>query len=329
MKHSFSSLRIFIRASVAVLPLMVQVTAHAAFSLGEGVNFAVYGFGTGFTDQLQPGALTVNGNVGVGPGGDSLLGGAGVVISGQLVYSGTISAANFSASGGPITINGSTFNLSGTTATQIANGLAAGQLLQNNPVALQTMTDLENLYTSVKGLSVTAGAPSGALTSDFLWNGNGGDNVASLTSFGYSSGDTLTLNGSASDYFVFNISGGWSMSGDAEIILGANVNPDHVLFNMLKTADGGTGADATASGGSVGFGVILGLDRNITFDTPSGGWTGRLFSDSDKTIHLFSHATINQPNPGPVPEPGTASLAALAIAVLALRRKLRILSFFA
>jgi hypothetical protein len=268
---------------------------EAAFSLGDGVNFAVYGFGTGFTDQLQPGALTVNGNVGVGPGGNSILGGSGVKISGQLIYSDSISSGNFSASGGPISINGSTFNLAGTTANQIANGLAAGQLVQSSSIASQTKTDLQNLYGSVKALSATAGAPSGALSSSFTWSGSGGNNVATLSSFGYSAGDTLTLNGTASDYFIFDISGGWSMSSGANIVLGANVSPDHVLFNLLQTADGGTGADVTASGSATGLGVILALDRNITFDTPGGGWTGRLFSDTDKTIHLFSEATINQP----------------------------------
>jgi hypothetical protein len=285
---------------------------QAAFSLGDGVNFAVYGFGSGFTDQLQPGAVTVNGNVGVGPGGNSILGGANVVISGQLIYSDPITSANFSASGGPIKINGSAFNLAGSTTTQIANGLAAGQLVQNSSMASQTKTDLQTLYSSVAGLSATAGAPSGALASSLTWNGSGGNNVASLSSFGYSSGDTLTLNGSASDYFIFNISGGWSMSGSANIVLGANVSPDHVLFNLLETANGGTGADVTASGSSTGFGVILALDRNITFDLPGGDWTGRLFSDTDKTIHLFSEATINQPVL-PVPEATTFIAGALLL----------------
>ncbi len=255
----------------------------------------MYGSGTGFTDELQPGALTVNGNVGVGPGGDSLLGGSGVDVSGQLIYSDAISSGNFTAQGGPISINGSTFNLSGTTADQIANGLAAGQLVQNSSIALQTETDLQSLYASVKGLSATAGAPSGNLSSTLTWNGSAGNNVASLTSFNYKSGDTLTLDGGASSYFIFNISGGWSMSAGAKIILGANVSPDHVLFNLLQSADGGTGVDVTANGSATGEGVILALDRDITFDTPSGGWTGRLFSDSGNTIHLFSEATINQP----------------------------------
>ncbi len=242
-----------------------------------------------------------------------------MVIGGQLMYSDPITSGNFSASGGPISIHGGSFDLSGTTATQIGNGLAAGQLVQNSSMALQTTTDLQNLYTSVAGRSATAGAPAGALASAFTWDGSGGNNVVRLTSFGYGSGDTLTLNGTASDYFIFDISGGWSMSSGAQIVLGANVSPDHVLFNLLKAADGGSGADVTASGSSIGQGVILALDRNIAVDTPGGEWTGRLFSDSGRTIHLFSEATIIQP----VPEPGTAALAALGLVALGLRRKLR------
>src|SRR5207248_1915932 len=132
-------------------------------------NFAVYGFGPSFTDQLQPGALTVNGNVGVGHGGDATLGGANVVISGQLIYADPITSSNFSASGGPISIHGSTFNLSGTTSQQIANGIAAGQLVVNSAIAGTTGAeqDLKNLYAAVKGLSATSGSPTGALASDF------------------------------------------------------------------------------------------------------------------------------------------------------------------
>lgn len=285
----------------------------ATINLGSAANFAVYGFGTSFTDELGVGPIHVNGNVGVGPGGDASLEGNTVVISGKLYYSDTATAGtNFSTSGGPWTINGSTQN-SGTDATNLANWKSNGSVVDNSSIATQAKTDLLSLYAAVKSLSPTAGAPSGNLTSDFSWTGSGGNNIASLTSFGYSAGDVLTLTGTASDTFIFNITGGWSMSGSAVIVLNG-ISADQVLFNMLQTADGGTGAAVTASGSSVGFGTIEALDRNITFDTPGGSWTGRLFSDTTKTIHLFSDATINQP---PVPEPSSLSFALLALGAIA------------
>jgi hypothetical protein len=301
---------------VAAALLGVSSWASAGvINLGNASNFAVYGFGTGFTDQLGVGPITVNGNVGVGPGGDSSLEGNNVVITGRLYYSSTaIAGTNFSTSGGPWTINGSTQN-SGTDATNLANWKANGSIVDNSAIASNAKTDLLNLYAAAKVLSATAGAPTGSLSSDFTWTGNGGTNVATLTSFNYSSGDVLTLNGSANDEFILNISGGWNMSGSAEIVLGPNVSADHVLFNVLQSADGGTGVDIGASGSSLGYGILMALDRNITFDTPGGEWNGRLFSDTTKTLHLFSDATVNQPTPPtsvPIPASLPAGLAGLA-----------------
>ncbi len=76
------NLKALMRGLLGVLsaPLVLTLFLGASpaladpYSLGDAVNFAVYGFGTAFTDNLQPGALTVNGNVGVGPGGDATWG---------------------------------------------------------------------------------------------------------------------------------------------------------------------------------------------------------------------------------------------------------------
>jgi hypothetical protein len=40
--------------------------AQASFDLGDAANFAIYSSGGTTSDQLSPGPLTVNGNVGVG-----------------------------------------------------------------------------------------------------------------------------------------------------------------------------------------------------------------------------------------------------------------------
>ena len=292
--------RLFAAAfSAAVVILGLSPGAHASsISLGQAAKFAVYGF----HDLFSPGPLTVNGNVGVAPGGDANLGGNGVVITGQLMYSDPITVSNFAPQGSlKATINGSAFNNSGTTDLKITNGITAGQLVQSSAIALKAKTDLVALYNTAKALTTaTPGAPSGALNSSFSWTGNGGTNVAELTSLSLSSGRTLTFTGTASDEFILNISGDWAMSGSGAIVLNG-VSSDHVLFNLLESADGGSGEDIGASGSSVGYGILLALDRNITFDTPGGSWNGRLFSDTNKTVKLFSHPMINQPvTPPPV-----------------------------
>jgi len=276
------------------------------YSLGSAGQFAVLGFGNGFTNQFQPGPLTVNGNVGVGAGGDMILQGAGQTISGHVYYADPITASNFSATG--------TNNINGMPCSSFATCTGNGSVTQNTSLVTSASTAVAAMYNSAKALNApTTGAPTGNLSSNFTWNGNGGTNVASLTSLNLSSGDTLTLTGTASDFFVFNISGGWNMSGSGHIVLNG-VSSDHVLFNLLKSADGGNGAAIGASGSALGYGILLALDRNITFDTPGGAWNGRLFSDTDSTIHLFSEATINQPTPpGEAPEPASMVLLGLGL----------------
>src|SRR5262249_14354940 len=147
------------------------------------------------------------------------------------------------------------------------------------------------LYNSVEGLSATTGSPTGSLTSSFTWTGDAGMNVARLSSFNYGAGATLTIKGNSSDLFVIDIAGGWSMGAGARIVLDG-VDSDQVLFNMLKTADGGSSRSVGASGNMAGSGILLALNRDVTFSAPGGSWTGRIF-DSGKSIRLFSGVTIN------------------------------------
>src|SRR6185312_5539546 len=106
-------------------------------------NFTIYGFGSGFTDQLQPGALTVNGNVGMGPGGDMTLGGSGVTISGQ-IFDSNATVSNITFSGGPnsLSVNGTTY-ANGVTPSQVAAG---GGIVVNSSVATNAKTDELALY---------------------------------------------------------------------------------------------------------------------------------------------------------------------------------------
>ena len=70
----------------------------------------------------------------------------------------------------------------------------------------------------------------------------------------------------------------WSILNDAL--------PDQVLFDMLETANGGLGTGVTQSGSANGQGIILALDRDITM--MGNPFAGRLSSDTDETIPLFS-----------------------------------------
>lgn len=304
--------------ALSIFSLVLLTAQHAsAYFLGDAADYVVFGFGTGSTVQLGQGPLTINGNVAVGQGADLTLGGSNVVVNGQIFYydpivSGTNTPGGFSASGGP-------FSLNGSACSNTATCLGTGQVIQDSATVGQAQTDLLNLYASVKGLSATAGSPTGNLTGTFAWTGNGGTNVASLTNFDYKSGDTLTLNGGANDFFIFNITDNWNMSSGSDITLNG-VSSDHVLFNLLKTADGGGGEDIGQSGSANGKGIILALDRNVTMK--GNPWIGRIFTDSDKTTHLFSSFELNKP--AQVPQPAGILLLGSGLAGLAfIRRKVR------
>jgi len=319
--------------AVAAITAFCALPAQAIFSLSDAANFAVYGSGSTTTDQLSPGPLTVNGNVGVGPNADSKLGGANVVVSGQIVYAdSTIATGKWDASGGPISVYGQSLVLMSDEAAEIAAGVLNGQLVAGDAAATATKGILANLYTSVKTLSATAGSPAGDLAGSNLDVNITGftdpniNYVVDLHKLVLDNTDKLTLHGTANSYFIFNIENEFVMKGASKILLDG-VDPNHVLFNMLKSGpDGGDASkDVVVSGTATGFGTILALDRNIVFNADPGSasvWTGHLYGDdSGKTIQFGSNAILNQPGfvgPGPngsTPEPPTVVL--LLIAMLA------------
>jgi hypothetical protein len=316
--------------AVAAIAAFSVPPAQAFFSLGDASSFAVYGSGSTTTDQLYPGPLTVNGNVGVGLNADSKLGGVDVVIKGQILYaSNTIDASKWDASGGPISIYGQDFVLMGDENQEIAAGVTKGQLVAGSSEALKAAGDLATLYAFAKAQSATSGSPSGDMAGsnlDVHLNGstNANDNyVVNLHKLILDNTDKLTLHGNANSYFIFNIENDFQVKGSARIILDG-VDPDHVLFNMLKSADGGdAGKNVDVGGAAIGVGAILALDRGVNFNHDAGStstWNGRVFGDdSGKTIQFGSNAIINQPGfVGPAaatPEPPSVVL--LLIAMLA------------
>src|SRR5205814_6049075 len=189
----------FFALGIAAIAAFSVPAAQASFSLGDAANFAIYGSGATTSDQLTPGPLTVNGNVGVGAGGDlSLAGGQNVVIGGQIMYALAITTSNWGPTthDGIVSIYGQDLDVKGSTeAADIADGLAANQLVQNSIPAANAAAAIASLYAAVEGLAATAGAPSGDLTGDFAWSGSTGNNVATLHSLNLGDGDVLTLTG--------------------------------------------------------------------------------------------------------------------------------------
>jgi choice-of-anchor A domain-containing protein len=97
----------------------------------------------------------------------------------------------------------------------------------------------------------------------------GGMNVISLDTLKVDGGGNLILNGSASDFFIFNITGNYTQSGGSPVTLSGGITPDHVLWNFVG---GPFGAGANIGGASDAVGVFLApfRDFSITDSTLNG-----------------------------------------------------------
>jgi hypothetical protein len=152
--------------------------------------------------------------------------------------------------------------------------------------------------------------------------GHTGFNVFSLSGGISLNNASLTLSGSSSDYFVFNIYGGLSMTGTSSIKLTGGLTSSNVLFNFI-----GAGSALTTQLGSTVRGTILSIGRSISFD---GVFIGEIIGGgSGQTFTLLSGTTVGRlagPAVAPsVPDQGSAvwlSLISL-IVISAVERFLR------
>lgn len=226
----------------------------------------------------------VNGNVGMGSTGN--ISDSGTPISGSLQ----------AASGAGI---------NGNVAANVAGGVfqnAASQALLN----------------TAKADAASAAAAASALSSTAIANITAGGTLSTPGVYSLAkinlSGAVLTLSGSASDYYVFNISDSLTLS-HASIVLDGGLTPDNVLYNITRVGGTGLGMSGGLSTESVLYGIVLANDSQVQ-ETP-GLVVGEIISGDN--ISIASGAQVSK-----VPDVGsTALLLSTAMACLAVvKRKL-------
>ena len=125
-----------------------------------------------------------------------------------------------------------------------------------------------------KGLTATQ--TFGNISNTLTINGNGGLNVISV---GNIQNATLTINGSANDFFVFNVSG--QINTNHVMSLTGGVPASHILWNLT-----GTGTVLQTSGGNVLVGTFLATNGGA-FQFSELQLTGELIN-TDGNIQLVS-----------------------------------------
>ena len=142
--------------------------------------------------------------------------------------------------------------------------------------------DMQTAYTDAAGRTATSAATvdvgAGTLTGLTLTRGvyEWGSNVTIPTD--------LTLNGSATDVWIFKIAGTLTMAANKNVILSGGALAKNIFWQVSEGVTIGTGTHFE--------GVILGMTA-ITFDTGSS-INGRLLA---QTAVVLRSTTVTQPAP--------------------------------
>jgi len=189
---------------------------------------------TSSSDWTRGGSV-LGGDVGIDQGQFSLWGGSEVL--GDLVYH---TGVVITTSGG--SVHGTTYS----DDPLIDSALMDAQML-SDAASAESVTPRYTTLTSVNlnhsSLTITGSANEKV--------------VLRLTDFVLTNNSILTLSGTATTSFIFNVTETFSLRSNSHINL-LNVPASNVLFNIL-----GTGSQVLLRGGSTMSGTLLALNRNV------------------------------------------------------------------
>jgi len=242
------------------------------------VNYAIL-VGPKTTDFALNGPGTTNGNVGFD--GSSQI---------QLNASNNAPVPN-------VAING---NLYLTTSASVNNNAQISGSVISNASSTATLNSgwSAAVTASATFAGLTANQTLSAINGPMTINATGAMNVIDIGSLNLGNGQTLTLNGSASQQFVINDSGNFTLNSGLIIETGG-LTADDVVFNLTSS-----GNNLSTSGGLNNESVINGivLDVNGGVAMAPGLINGELIAGG-QTVHLVSGASINQVIPPPTAAP--------------------------
>lgn len=254
-------------------------SGQAAVDLGQFLNYGLL-----INNGVASGDINtdpVNANIGIG----NITGSINLhneVVNGMVDLSGSAS----SVSGGNITGTQSA-NLGGPSAASVNTNVST--VSQAITDALAVSTKYGNQAASGTALTLnsttqTINASAGFLTSD-------GVRLFTASSLSIGNGHTITVNGSASDYVVIDVTGTSNNKLDGALALTGGITADHVIVNFTGTSGSLQGA---ANGAALNATFLA---PNLAVTLNSLQLNGRIFGGRAGTNFQFvSNALIAQPD---------------------------------
>jgi choice-of-anchor A domain-containing protein len=270
--------------------------ANAAFvDLGEAGGYAAFILPGGSIDMTINGGAAVNGDVAASAGTHIDLGsGAKVGVTADTgdVVSGKIYLDTISNPQNPATVK---------LDNQNPNSVVNRDLSQ----AVQDAVAANHF---AAGLTATKTLGTLDVTSQYTLVGNGGLNVISLTDVKLHGDGLLTLQGSASDFFVLNLTGTYTQSSKSNVQLSGGLLAQNVLWNFIGS---GNGANIGTGSNGVTFGTFLAPDRDFSITDTI------LYGSVISAGHLAigSKALVVQPIPEVAPSSVIFGFLGLVVAV--------------
>jgi len=226
----------------------------------------------------------------------------GLQVDGNIVLAGVYSTLTVS---GHSSINGDRYEQTTSTESIKSTGTITGSRFSSSTINSQLnggVTSLKNVSIAAAGLTATAGSPTslniGKNQSRIFDNTPfGGKYVMNLSSFvlgggNNGNGGTLTLNGAAGSAFVLNISGAFSLGGNARILLTGGLTVSDVLFNVTgSNSSFSIGGDALFNGTLLAYNSS-GAQRTLTITGHNTQINGELLANR---ILLQSGAHVKKP----------------------------------
>ena len=217
---------------------------------------------------------------------------------GNVGYDGS-KTMQLNASGGHEAIDGNLYLAFGASVNDTTQ--VTGSVFSNFAALSSDWQDALNASADFTGMAATQSVPGGSIHGSMTINSAGATNVIDLSSLNLGNGQVLTLNGSASDQFIINVTGNFVLNS-GKILLTGGLTDDDVVFNVTLS-----GNAVSTSGGLSNESMINGilLAPNSGIAMAPGLIHGELIAGG-QTVHLVSGASVVAPPPGPgVPEPAT------------------------